>query len=395
MGLYLATRTPPTGAPRAFRNAARLFEALSRSDLSHDDTVRVAGRVTTAGRFLAGQCLPPSVRGAFAGAPWDAWRVARALSYVARDLHVELAARAAEAFESLGRFVVERSGLSIALKDFAPPPKRHAILAETRARHLDVQRMYDADLLTDAERRNKQVDLWAEAADRIRSAVGPLDIPNDALVPFEVSGDAKVYQRLRAPTGLLPGRSGEIVELPVLHTPSEGISPHECMIVCMYGRSNTLAQTQRDHEAAALLGDLHAALSTIPVVVRDCGTRRGVRVRAVEEPYGEAPVLRPVRIEGHVVSEDVVAPGGVVLALAGELITRTLAERIEYAAVPHVTLRDPRTCEADEGVCALCFGLDRDDATWPAPGDPVSERAAWSIAHAARFYDDRIFHLGC
>ena len=110
LGLFLATRALPEGPPRAFRDADRLFEALARGDLALDDAVRVEGRVTTAGRCLVDACLPPSVRDPARGVPWTRAYATEVLARITRELHVELAARAAEALERLGGFVAERSG---------------------------------------------------------------------------------------------------------------------------------------------------------------------------------------------------------------------------------------------------------------------------------------------
>ena len=97
------------------------------------------------------------------------------------------------------------------------------------------------------------------------------------------------------------------------------------------------------------------------------------------------------RIEGRVAVEDVVSPLDVVLARAGSLLTRIVARSIDDACVPWVIVRDPLTCASQEGVCAVCFGLDPEDATWLADGDPIGARAATAIAREARRISERWF----
>lgn len=108
LGLHLATRTLPGPRARAYRDCDRVVEAHARGALALDDTIRVGGWTTTAGRYLVAQCLPPSYRDA-ADAPWDAARGERLIERVTRELHVEIAARAVAALEQLGRFIADRS----------------------------------------------------------------------------------------------------------------------------------------------------------------------------------------------------------------------------------------------------------------------------------------------
>ena len=70
------------------------------------------------------------------------------------------------------------------------------------------------------------------------------------------------------------------------------------------------------------------------------------------------------------------------------------ASELEAAHVAWVVVRDVSTCEsAGEGVCAKCFGLDPDDATWLADGDAIGTRAATAIARELRRFEPRWFHI--
>jgi len=398
LGLYLATRVEPSSPERArpFRDRERLLEALAREILAVDDTVRVGGRVTTAGRYLVAECVPPAFRDEVVKEPCTAKRLEFVLSRVLRDEHVEIAARAAAAMESLGRAYADRSGVSPAHADFAPAEENDALVAEGRAYVAGILEQYQGGLITDGERYDKTVDQWAYTHDLSCMRAAQRAAAREALDPLAAVAatdrDAPRPDRLRGIVGLVAKSSGEIVEVPVLHTRGEGLTAHEFMITCRGARGVTLSAHERDRVAATLLHDLDAVLGGTKITERDCKTTRGVRLEAVLLDF-DTMVSLASRIEGRVAAADVVSPRGVLLARTGSLLGRRVARAIDEACVPWVVVRDPLGCASEEGVCAVCFGLDPDDATWLADGDAIGTRAATTIAHEARRFSQRWLHI--
>jgi DNA-directed RNA polymerase subunit beta' len=396
LGLFLATRVLPEGPLRAFRDAERLYEALARGDLALDDAVRVEGRVTTAGRCLVDACLPPSVRDPTRGVPWTRAYATEVLARITRELHVELAARAAAALERLGSFVAERSGISLCADDFAPPPGRDALVTETLVRIAAQQRRYNDGRITDGERFNLTLDLWEAATAHGRALVErhargvhhPLAAFTAAL------GDATLPTRLCAADGVQTSPRGEIYEAPVRHAPGDGFTPHEWVMLAAKARNEALAQLERDRVAVSLLHDLHMVLADTRVVADDCATRGSMQLRrdTLAEEDGE-PTLG-ARAEGRVLAEDVSDRDGAMLACAGAVVTPARARALDTAAVAVVRVRDVRRCEATGGVCVRCLGRDPDDATTPVLGDAVGARAAFAIARAARTFRRDVFIIG-
>jgi hypothetical protein len=399
LGLLLATRTEPDAAAasaRPFRDREAILVALGHGALALDETVRVGAQITTAGRFLVAECVPAALRAEVQAAPLTAARLAALLARIAFEDHVEIAARCAAAMEQLGRFVADRSGASLAIGDFVVPPGRDAILARAAARVAEVRTQYEDGLVTDGERYNATVDAWADAAAGIQASARATAPRNDPLAALAAASDGPPAEYARAIDGVLAKPSGEVHEVPVVHTPGEGLTPHEAMMAAMAARSHRVRQAERDRGAAQLLHVLRAVIGPTRVVIRDCETRRGVHVRRLAQVPAHLPgpfaLSLAGRIVGRVAAADVVSRDGDVLARAGALLTRPLAARIEAAHVASVLVRDPITCAA-QGVCAICLGLDPDDATWNADGDAVGSRAALAIARGARAFTTRTFHI--
>jgi len=101
------------------------------------------------------------------------------------------------------------------------------------------------------------------------------------------------------------------------------------------------------------------------------------------------------RILGRVAAEDVLVPGeDEVIATKGELIDERKADAIEAAGVPSVRIRSPLTCEAEEGVCAQCYGRDLARGTLVNQGEAVGIIAAQSIGEPGTQLTMRTFHIG-
>jgi DNA-directed RNA polymerase subunit beta' len=158
-------------------------------------------------------------------------------------------------------------------------------------------------------------------------------------------------------------------------------------------RNDLLDDAERRRHAFELARDVDAVIGDLAIVAIDCGTTRGMRVRALESDDHITGSLA-ARIEGQVAAEDVRDRDGALLAGAGTLLVPALARRIEEALVASVVVRDVRTCEADGGVCTRCFGLGPEDALWTCVGDRVGARAAAAIGFAVgRLNPRRITHI--
>ena len=74
---------------------------------------------------------------------------------------------------------------------------------------------------------------------------------------------------------------------------------------------------------------------------------------------GEVVQSLAERVLGRVAADDIIVPlTGEVLVARGELIDERRADLIHQAGVTTSRIRSPLTCDAEEGVCAMCYGRD-------------------------------------
>ena len=83
-----------------------------------------------------------------------------------------------------------------------------------------------------------------------------------------------------------------------------------------------------------------------------------------------------------------------VICSKGSMIDERIADLIEKAEIATVQIRSPLTCEAEDGICATCYGRDLARGTPVNPGEAVGIIAAQSIGEPGTQLTMRTFHIG-
>ena len=94
-------------------------------------------------------------------------------------------------------------------------------------------------------------------------------------------------------------------------------------------------------------------------------------------------------------AEDICNPvTGEVITPKGAMVDELMADRIEDCGLLSARIRSPLTCEAEEGVCANCYGRDLARGTKVNIGEAVGIIAAQSIGEPGTQLTMRTFHIG-
>ncbi|HBR85395.1 MAG TPA: DNA-directed RNA polymerase subunit beta', partial [Erythrobacter sp.] len=130
------------------------------------------------------------------------------------------------------------------------------------------------------------------------------------------------------------------------------------------------------------------------IVVQDCKTENSLDMRAIVQG-GSVIASLGERILGRTVAEDIVnAATGEVIAKAGTLLDEPMIKVIEEAEVQVAKIRSPLVCDAQQGVCATCYGRDLARGTPVNIGEAVGVIAAQSIGEPGTQLTMRTFHIG-
>ncbi len=128
--------------------------------------------------------------------------------------------------------------------------------------------------------------------------------------------------------------------------------------------------------------------------MEDCKTENSLDMRAIVQG-GSVIASLGERILGRTVAEDIVnAATDEVIAPAGTLLDEPMIKAIEEAEVQVAKIRSPLVCEAEQGVCATCYGRDLARGTPVNIGEAVGVIAAQSIGEPGTQLTMRTFHIG-
>ncbi|MEX1663559.1 DNA-directed RNA polymerase subunit beta' [uncultured Thioclava sp.] len=301
-----------------------------------------------------------------------------------------------------------KAGISFGKDDMVIPDNKWDIVEGVRDQVKDFEQQYMDGLITQGEKYNKVVDAWSKCNDQVTDAMmntisapkydenGAEMEPNSVYMMAHSGARGSVTQmkQLGGMRGLMAKPNGEIIETPIISNFKEGLTVLEYFNSTHGARKGLSDTALKTANSGYLTRRLVDVAQDCIVRSHDCGTDRAITASAA---VNDGEIVSPLseRILGRVAADDVNVPGtDEVLVRAGELIDERKADAVEQAGVQSVRIRSALTCEAEEGVCALCYGRDLARGTLVNQGEAVGIIAAQSIGEPGTQLTMRTFHLG-
>ncbi|WP_294623758.1 DNA-directed RNA polymerase subunit beta' [uncultured Roseovarius sp.] len=309
---------------------------------------------------------------------------------------------------SMGFKEAFRAGISFGKDDMVIPDSKWTIVEETRDQVKGFEQQYMDGLITQGEKYNKVVDAWSKCNDQVTEAMmgtisaekrdenGAVSEPNSVYMMAHSGARGSVTQmkQLGGMRGLMAKPNGDIIETPIISNFKEGLTVLEYFNSTHGARKGLSDTALKTANSGYLTRRLVDVAQDCIVREHDCGTERAITAEAAVND-GEVVASLGERILGRVAAEDIVNPvtEEVVIA-AGQLIDERMADAVEEAAVQTARIRSPLTCEAEDGVCAMCYGRDLARGTMVNTGEAVGIIAAQSIGEPGTQLTMRTFHIG-
>ncbi|BAQ70660.1 DNA-directed RNA polymerase subunit beta' [Rhodovulum sulfidophilum] len=301
-----------------------------------------------------------------------------------------------------------KAGISFGKDDMVIPERKWTIVEGVRQQVKEFEQQYMDGLITQGEKYNKVVDAWSKCSDEVAAAMmseisavrvddaGAEMEPNSVYMMAHsgARGSPAQMKQLGGMRGLMAKPSGEIIETPIISNFKEGLTVLE-YFNSTHGARKGLADTAlKTANSGYLTRRLVDVAQDCIVRSHDCGTENAITCEAAIND-GEVVATLAERLLGRVAADDVLKPGtDEVLVTRNELIDERKADAIEKAGVATVRIRSPLTCEAEEGVCAACYGRDLARGTKVNIGEAVGIIAAQSIGEPGTQLTMRTFHIG-
>ncbi len=361
--------------------------------------------VTTPGRMMIAQILPkhPNVPFELINKQLTKKNISDVIDAVYRHCGQKECVIFADRLMGLGFGQACKAGISFGKDDLIIPVEKDELIRRTQAEVKEFEQQYQDGLITAGERYNKVVDAWSRCTDEVAGAmmkeiskqeVGKLTNSVWMMSHSGARGSPAQMRQLAGMRGLMAKPSGEIIEQPIIANFKEGLSVLE-YFNSTHGARKGLADTAlKTANSGYLTRRLVDVAQDCIIFEEDCGTERGLTVRAVMDG-GEVVSALSERILGRTAAEDVLDPvTNQVIVPGNTLIEEDAADQIERAGVEAVKIRSVLTCESHTGVCGHCYGRDLARGTPVNIGEAVGVIAAQSIGEPGTQLTMRTFHIG-
>ena len=418
LGCYYVSRerAGALGEGMVFANLSELRQAYDSGavDLQAKVKVRVGGELveTVVGRGLIFEIIPEGIGFGAVNKVLDKKTLTGLIDICYRVGGQKKTVLLCDRLRTLGFKYATLAGISICMDDMRIPARKPEILAQANADLNTVTNEYTEGLITDGERYNKVIDVWAEATEvvaaemmreisfeEVETREGDIRLmPSfNSIYMMADSGARGAQQQIRqlaGMRGLMAKPSGEIIETPIAANFREGLTVLQYFI-STHGARKGLADTAlKTANSGYLTRRLVDVAQDASITVEDCNTLDGIYMTPLVEG-GE--IIQPLsdRILGRVALEDIKDPlTGEVLVRATDEIDEALVEKVRDAGLEKVLMRSVLTCRAPIGICAKCYGRDLARGLPVNMGEAVGVIAAQSIGEPGTQLTMRTFHIG-
>jgi DNA-directed RNA polymerase subunit beta' len=319
----------------------------------------------------------------------------------------------ADRVRTLGYTQSTYAGISIAIGDMVIPAKKQEFLDKASDEVAEIDRQRLDGLITNGERYNKVVDIWAGCTEDVTNEMmeeistemvkdpdtGDLhEMPSfNSIFIMANSGARGSKQQMRqlaGMRGLMAKPSGEIIEQPIIANFREGLTVLQYFI-STHGARKGLADTAlKTANSGYLTRRLVDVAQDAIVSEYDCGTLDGIEIGALVE-NGEIVEKMEDRILGRVALFDIFDPVTYdVLVEANEEISEEKVQQIVDAGLEKVMIRSVLSCKTRHGVCVMCYGRDLARGRMVNIGEAAGVIAAQSIGEPGTQLTMRTFHIG-
>ncbi len=267
----------------------------------------------------------------------------------------------------------------------------------------EVEQQYQDGVITNGERYNKVVDIWAHVTEQIadqlfkemevRAENGDFN-PIFMMADSGARGSKQQIRQLAGMRGLMAKPSGEVIETPITSNFREGLTVLE-YFTSTHGARKGLADTAlKTADSGYLTRRLVDVAQDVIISEYDCGTVKYIEASPLIEGGDIIQSLRD-RVLGRVAAGDVRDPyTGEIIVQANSEINEELAQKIEDSGLERVRIRSALTCESKRGICVMCYGRNLGTGNLAELGEAVGIIAAQSIGEPGTQLTMRTFHIG-
>ena len=417
-GFYLTElRDGVKGEGRVFRQLYEIIRALDNQDIDLHAKIQVPSQssvtdekylsankkyvTTTPGRLLFEERLPAGFIAKF-GHITEPLRK-REFGVIVERLSDHFAkseiANALDDIKDLCYRYATQSGLTVSVDDVKTPKAKRAILDDYEKQAEKVENQYKRGIITDGERRQQEVRIWTDATADVQKAMEAefkaLKFnPVDMMIGSGARGNMTQMRQIAGMRGLVANPRGDMIPRPIKSNFREGLETLEYFIATPGARKGLVDTALRTADSGYLTRRLHDVAQELIVREDDCGTTLGVWIDNVQKDTANTRAYLETKLFGRALLNDVTLGTGRVIEKNTIIGDADMDELRDDATVNRIRVRSVLTCDAEVGVCALCYGRSLATGQSIELGEAVGVIAAQSIGEPGTQLTMRTFHTG-
>ncbi|MGH2547642.1 MAG: DNA-directed RNA polymerase subunit beta', partial [Actinomycetota bacterium] len=292
-----------------------------------------------------------------------------------------------------------RSGLTFSIADVSTPAEKSSILERYERDAEKVESQFKRGIITDGERRQKEVEIWTNATGEVEAAMST-SMHADAFNPIEMMvtsgarGNILQIRQIAGMRGLVTNPRGDFIPRPIKSNFREGLAMLEYFIATPGARKGLVDTALRTADSGYLTRRLVDVAQELIVREEDCGTARGIWIEGIAPDSASHRVYLETRLGGRFLVDEVRLADGTVVPAGHMLGEEDVAALRDDPTIHRLRVRSVLTCDAEQGVCAACYGRSLATGNWIELGEAVGVIAAQSIGEPGTQLTMRTFHTG-
>ncbi len=302
-----------------------------------------------------------------------------------------------DAIKTLGFEYCTLSGISWGMDDLIVPAEKPQILEDAEKEVEIIETHYEKGLLSHEEKTSQKILIWQSVKTKLEGLLKttlPADGPVLSIINAGARGTWAQLVQMAGMKGLVNNPAGDIIELPVKASFTEGFNVLEYFISTHGARKGTADTALRTSSAGYLTRRLVDVAHDVIVSEEDCGDKKGMEslrkdADAIEQNY-------VFKLVGCLAMEDVMSKFDkkITIVEKGEIITWAQANQIAKEDIEKVLIRSPLSCKSARGICQKCYGWDLGRNVMVKLGEAVGVVAAQAIGEPGTQLTLRTHHLG-
>jgi hypothetical protein len=256
--------------------------------------------------------------------------------------------QAVQNLKAFGDEVATLEGISVGLDDIAPDYKRRDPVLKDALKRIKAAP-------TDAEKRT----ILLETQDLMVKATQ--NHPSDMTIMAKSGGRGSIAQMMKiVASPVVAMDKGQVTPWLVTKSYSQGINPADAWVTGVESRRNAIASSGSVVEPGMVSKVVMNNMDDLVITTEDCGARGGILLKITDQ------------VQDRYLARD---EGGI---RRNTLVTSAVVARLKAKKTRRILVRSATACEAQDGVCQKCIGLNE----WGKPhqvGTNVGARSAQAM----------------